>query len=492
MANIFQHLTKKTQTFGIAGAIGAFIFALLGEPFISLLPKAKSEPEKVDVIFALDATGSMSEEINGVKNGIKDFATKFVDKNISLKVGLVVFRDRFEDPSSVYKLDFSQGVLTDDYSDFSVAVDKVKADKGGDGPESSLDALEMAASMPFREKTKKIIILITDASPKLPDYSGNTIDKLKMLYANKGILQLHLAINDGGKDEYKSIQDMATLKGNVFSLKDIKEGKGFEEAMPVIGETIAKSIDTVIGKGYSEKASVAVFSIFTLWTGLVSLGIALFLIYAQNRYLKKSYPVGQLIKGSAMGLIIGLLAGLFAQLLFVNLPENIAFLSRIFCWGLLGSAMGWSVSKTVPNYPSLRAALGGLIGGLIGGLTFSFFNLLFPEVFARIVGATIIGFFIGIMISILEELFREAWLLVEWNKSDKIQIGLGGKPIILGSSNEADIYLPKDKFPAVTAMIHLDNGKIVFEDKIKKTTTELRSGSTFKVEGINITVQTKK
>lgn len=486
---IFQNLTQRTLNFALLGALGAMLFALMVEPFIGLLPKAKAEKVNADIVFALDATGSMSDAISGVKNGIKNFALKFNDDKVSLKVGLIVFRDRFEKSDAVIPLRFTKGSFTDDYDDFARQVDTVKADGGGDSPESSLDALDAAAQLPFRPNAQKVIILITDAAPKMPDYSGKNVLDIANILKTKGVAQLHLAIKEeNGKEAYQTLQQSTRLGGAVFALNDIKNGKGFEAVMPKIGETIANSISTIQGSGYSEKASAAVFATFTAWTGFICLGIVLFLIYAQNKYLKKKIILTDLIKSSVTGLVIGLIAGVLPQLLFNLFPESLSFFSRILGWGLIGLMIGWAVSKSIPNYAVQRAALGGVSGGIVGGIAFVIFNILLSEFFARMISAAMIGFFIGFMISLLEEVLRDAWLLVEWNASDKITIGLGEKPIVLGSSDEAHIYLSADKYPAITAIIRVENQKILFEDKMNGVTRELQAGRHFKVAGIDLSV----
>ena len=56
-------------------------------------------------------------------------------------------------------------------SAFQTEVGRLTANGGGDNPESSLDALELAAIQPFRPKATKVILIITDAEPK-PLISG--------------------------------------------------------------------------------------------------------------------------------------------------------------------------------------------------------------------------------------------------------------------------------------------------------------------------------
>lgn len=134
----------------------------------------------------------------------------------------------------------------------------------------------------------------------------------------------------------------------------------------------------------------------------------------------------------------------------------------------------------------------GLLGGIIGGAFFRFSFGLIPEILSRFIGVGIVGFFIGLMISIFEEILREAWLTIDYGNNEKINISLGKKPLILGSSSSADIYLPKDKnYPAITAEVVFDKSKVIINNKINNQVTELRNGSKIGFGTILIIVNTR-
>ncbi len=109
---------------------------------------------QADIIFVLDVTGSMSDEINGVKNNIVEFTDSLSYKGIDFRLGMVTFLDRVE---NIY--DFTSNV-----QEFQQYVNPQYAHGGGDYPENSLDALVEATQFDFRPSAKRIIIWITDAS----------------------------------------------------------------------------------------------------------------------------------------------------------------------------------------------------------------------------------------------------------------------------------------------------------------------------------------
>ncbi|MEM6646942.1 MAG: vWA domain-containing protein [Bacteroidota bacterium] len=116
---------------------------------------------QADIVFVLDVTGSMSDEIEGVRANIVEFADSLALRGTDYRLGMVTFRDAV---SQV--LDF-----TNDAEQFKAIVGDQRATGGGDRAENSLDALERAAQFPFRPSAQRVLIWITDA-----DYYASTTD----------------------------------------------------------------------------------------------------------------------------------------------------------------------------------------------------------------------------------------------------------------------------------------------------------------------------
>ncbi|TVQ74333.1 MAG: hypothetical protein EA373_00325 [Oceanospirillales bacterium] len=110
----------------------------------------------------------------------------------------------------------------------------------------------------------------------------------------------------------------------------------------------------------------------------------------------------------------------------------------------------------------MRGFLGGLIGGIIGEITFIILVFLFGNLIGRMAGVAAIGFFIGLTIIIIESAFRDVWLVVHYSHNERKTITIGSQPVLLGSSNKANIYLPNSKgFTSVTARVFVEN-KMIF------------------------------
>ncbi|MEM1093627.1 MAG: VWA domain-containing protein [Bacteroidota bacterium] len=116
---------------------------------------------QADVVFVLDVSGSMGNEIAAVRSNIVEFADSLTQRGIDYRLGLVAFRDAVTEVSN----------FTDDVDSFRGVVGRQTASGGGDRPENSLDAIDRAAQFAFRPTAQRVLIWITDA-----DYYEGTTD----------------------------------------------------------------------------------------------------------------------------------------------------------------------------------------------------------------------------------------------------------------------------------------------------------------------------
>ncbi|MEA1944312.1 MAG: vWA domain-containing protein [Euryarchaeota archaeon] len=115
-----------------------------------------------DIVFVFDDTGSMSWQIEDLKDTCISFADNLDASGVDYRLGLVTFKD---DVTVI-----NGGVLTPDATEFKGWIEDLVAEGGGDWAENSLDALGTATTYTFRPSAQKIFILITDAPPH---YAGD-------------------------------------------------------------------------------------------------------------------------------------------------------------------------------------------------------------------------------------------------------------------------------------------------------------------------------
>ena len=148
------------------------------------LEKQKSENEELtaelqsvkfpdlDLVLAIDTTGSMRDLINGLKYELSEMVEILTLIAPSLGVGVVGFNDRAQTPvlSSRDLAEVRSGTAS--LSNLQVFIDSFKAGAavGGnpDNPEAVVQAIERAVNMSWRKESKiRLVIVVTDA----PAYS---------------------------------------------------------------------------------------------------------------------------------------------------------------------------------------------------------------------------------------------------------------------------------------------------------------------------------
>ena len=143
-----------------------------------------------DIIFVLDVTGSMGDEINAVKEHIIEFADSLSYRGIDYQLGMVTFLDKIE---NVYP-------FTNDVQEFQRIASLQWAHGGGDRAENSLDALMTASNYPFRPNANRIAIWITDA-----DYhENNAITSLNKQRVINSLLTHEITVHAIGREQFKS------------------------------------------------------------------------------------------------------------------------------------------------------------------------------------------------------------------------------------------------------------------------------------------------
>lgn len=130
---------------------------------------ARHQP-RIEVVFVLDTTSSMSGLIDAAKNNIWSIASTMASAQPApeMQMGLVAFRDRGDAyVTRVYD-------LSRDLDSMYAALMDFKAEGGGDGPESVNAALYAAVNQmqwSTDPDSYKVIFLVGDAPPHM-DYQG--------------------------------------------------------------------------------------------------------------------------------------------------------------------------------------------------------------------------------------------------------------------------------------------------------------------------------
>ena len=143
-----------------------------------MAPLAFAEAPRLDVVFLIDTTGSMGDEIAVVKKSIVDMITEIESGKPmpDVRFGLVLYRDR----GDMYVTKTFE--LTRDTDSVIRAVRDIDAGGGGDTPESVNEALHVAVSEINWDAdidTEKTIFLIGDAKPHYYEQDYRWQDEVK-------------------------------------------------------------------------------------------------------------------------------------------------------------------------------------------------------------------------------------------------------------------------------------------------------------------------
>jgi len=130
--------------------------------------KSKGGDIDLDVLFVIDTTGSMSDEIERIKNTLLRVTEKLraLEADFDLRYGAVLYRDI----GDAYLT--KTHAFTSEISSFDKALQSVGAAGGGDGPESLNQAMAQTVGMEWRKGAAKVAFLIADARPHM-DYQGD-------------------------------------------------------------------------------------------------------------------------------------------------------------------------------------------------------------------------------------------------------------------------------------------------------------------------------
>ena len=211
------------------------------------LPKS-SASDKVDIVFAIDATGSMGDEINTVRTNIADFSQALINKGLDIRFCIIDYRDITQDEiTNIHTVSGSHWL-----TDIDTVIDelaKINVNGGGDGPETPIDALGYIAdtdTMRWRSDAHKFAYVLTDANYKDDNTYGYTdLDDITRTLAGLNIVTSVITSN-GYKSAYSTLYNTT---GGIYA--DIY-ASDFNAEMLTLSDNIIKTITREVSLVLSE------------------------------------------------------------------------------------------------------------------------------------------------------------------------------------------------------------------------------------------------
>jgi hypothetical protein len=173
-------------------------------------------PVALDILFLIDATGSMDDEINKLKSTILEISAQVdaLPSRPDVRFAMVTYRDH-GDAYVSRAHDF-----TPDVSAFQAELDQVRARGGGDYPEALNEALHQAIwDVEWREgEAVRLVFLVADAPPHIEPQQDPSYDQDMIEAVRRGIKIVSIAssgLDDQGEYVFRQLAQF-TLGRFVF------------------------------------------------------------------------------------------------------------------------------------------------------------------------------------------------------------------------------------------------------------------------------------
>jgi hypothetical protein len=221
-------------------------------------PGASQRPAeaRLDLLFLIDATGSMADEINQLKENIRAISSQIdaLPSQPDVRFGMVSYRDRGDE----YVARVSD--FTPDVEEFDRELALVFADGGGDYPEDLNEALSRAVHEPeWRvDDTVSLIFLVADAPPHL-DYDQTNHYAVEVMEAAERGIKIYPIASSGldAQGEYV-FRQLAQVSGGRFIFltygADGPGSSGTETSFDVSDYTVS-SLDSLVVKIVEQELS---------------------------------------------------------------------------------------------------------------------------------------------------------------------------------------------------------------------------------------------
>ncbi|MCK5355684.1 MAG: VWA domain-containing protein [Methyloprofundus sp.] len=185
--------------------------------------------QQLDLMFILDATGSMGDELNYLTAELRNIVSVISEKypQLNIRYGLVVYRD-VGDEYIVRSSAFTHSV-----NEMEALLQNQQASGGGDYPEAMEQGLEQALLAPWRTgNTSRLAFLVADAPAH--DENSSRIFELTHIAREKGIHIHSLAASGVAETAEYLMRSISVLTQSRYLFLTDHSGIGNSHATPVV------------------------------------------------------------------------------------------------------------------------------------------------------------------------------------------------------------------------------------------------------------------
>lgn len=161
------------------------------------------EAQAIDILFVVDATSSMREELAALPQNLQYFQTLWTGADI--RTGGLAFRDHME--RFIYR-DYPLNSVADSTWHFLTTF---RAVGGGDDAEPLNHMLVQSARFEWQENARKVVFFLSDAPPRDPEMTEEAIIAVQ----DPGIRVFTLSPSSSGKEALNWQQEVAEATGGL-------------------------------------------------------------------------------------------------------------------------------------------------------------------------------------------------------------------------------------------------------------------------------------
>jgi hypothetical protein len=245
----------------------------------------------LDLIFCIDVTGSMDDDIASVKAAASNIVNTVASRSSDYRVAIVSYRDW--DDSEGYAM-FEDYGFSSDVGTIIGNINSLSVAGGDDEPEAVLEALMRAIDSRsvggWRNNVNKQVIVMGDAPPHDPSREGFTAASVAQAAedADPVVIQAIVVGNDGvySSEAVEAFRELATLTGgNFFEAADASQ----------VAEVLQRTIEDIQPLGGDDSAlfgvGIVVIGAVCLGGAVIFGGIVFLLIFRGRRRRQQPAPV---------------------------------------------------------------------------------------------------------------------------------------------------------------------------------------------------------
>jgi hypothetical protein len=235
-------LNARIRYGGIEETVAALDFSRgINKVYLDVIAENK---KTVDIYFAVDATGSMGDEINYLKAELNNVIERIRQNNplLAMRFGSVFYRDEGDE----YVTRPFQ--FTNDEKSLISFISAQTANGGGDFPEAVHSALDVAIAQNSwnDQASARILFLLLDAPPHYTQEVISSIESNIIRAAEKGIKIIPITASGIDKSTEYLMRNFAILTNGTYVFITDHSGIGNSHLQPTIGEFEVEKLNDLL------------------------------------------------------------------------------------------------------------------------------------------------------------------------------------------------------------------------------------------------------